>query len=52
MSGKDEWIKAAAQCRACGAVYSAWIFADETIHPIGRKDGCRCGAADFEVVSD
>ncbi|ELZ14751.1 hypothetical protein C477_19704 [Haloterrigena salina JCM 13891] len=47
----DEREKVAAQCRDCGAIYSAWVFADETVQPIGRKDGCRCGTSEFEALS-
>ena len=47
----DGWLKVAASCRECNAVYSAWVFADGTVQPIGRKDGCRCGASAFEVIS-
>ena len=47
----DEREKVAAQCRDCGAVYSAWVLADGTVQPIGRKDGCRCGSSGFEALS-
>ncbi|QRV16234.1 hypothetical protein [Haloterrigena salifodinae] len=50
-STTDEWEKVAARCRDCGAIYSAWVLADETVQPIGRKDGCRCGTAEFEALS-
>ncbi|WP_049925156.1 hypothetical protein [Halopiger goleimassiliensis] len=43
--------KVAGRCRECGAVYSAWILPDDTVHPIGKKGGCRCGAAEFEALS-
>ncbi|MCU4740577.1 hypothetical protein OB955_08490 [Halobacteria archaeon AArc-m2/3/4] len=51
MSKQDERLKAAARCRECGAVYSAWIHPDTTIDIIGRKDGCRCGARAFQDIS-
>ncbi|EMA34601.1 hypothetical protein C445_06755 [Halobiforma lacisalsi AJ5] len=41
----------AGRCRECGAVYSAWILADGTVEPIGKKGGCRCGASNFETLS-
>ncbi|WP_339104627.1 hypothetical protein [Haloterrigena salinisoli] len=47
----DEWEKVAAQCRDCEAVYSAWVLADGTVQPIGRKDGCRCGSSEFDALS-
>lgn len=47
----DEWSKVAARCRECNAVYSAWVLSDDTVQPIGRKDGCRCGAEEFEALS-
>ncbi|AEH38528.1 hypothetical protein Halxa_3923 [Halopiger xanaduensis SH-6] len=47
----DERLKVAARCRECGGIYSAWLFADDTVQPIGRKDGCRCGASAFEAIS-
>ncbi len=37
--------KVAGRCCECGAVYSAWILADNTVQSIGKKDGCRCGGA-------
>ncbi len=51
MSKSDERLKAAARCRECGSVYSAWIHPDSSIHIIGRKDGCRCGATAFQDIS-
>ena len=50
-STTDERVKVAAQCRDCGSVYSAWILRDTTVQPIGRKDGCQCGATEFEALS-
>lgn len=47
----DEREKVAARCRDCGAIYSAWVLADETVQPIGRKDGCQCGTSEFEALS-
>ena len=47
----EKRVKVAARCRQCGAVYSAWILADGTVQPIGRKNGCRCGASQFEAIS-
>ncbi len=47
----DEREKVAARCSDCGAVYSAWILSDGTVHLIGRKDGCRCGCSTFEAIS-
>lgn len=47
----DERPKVAGRCRECGAVYSAWILADGTVEPIGKKGGCRCGASNFETLS-
>ncbi|SIR79590.1 hypothetical protein SAMN05421809_2255 [Natronorubrum daqingense] len=51
MSGDDNRSKIAAKCRACEAVYSAWLLSDDSIHIIGRKDGCRCGSNAFEALS-
>lgn len=51
MSQKENWLKAAASCCECGAVYSAWILPDDSIQLIGRKDGCRCGASAFQAIS-
>ncbi len=51
MSLNDDRPKVAAQCCECGAVYSAWILSDETVQPIGRKDGCRCGGDTFQSIS-
>lgn len=51
MSGNDERLKIAAKCRTCDAVYSAWLLADDSIHIIGRKDGCRCGSSAFDALS-
>jgi hypothetical protein len=48
----DDRIKTAAQCIECDAVYSAWIFPDDAVQPIGRKDGCRCGCSEFEALSE
>ncbi|UHQ95012.1 hypothetical protein J0X25_18855 [Haloterrigena alkaliphila] len=48
----DGRTKVAARCRNCGSVYSAWVFADDTVQPIGRKDGCQCGTAEFEALSN
>ena len=31
--------KAAARCRECHTVYSAWVPPDDSIRLIGRKDG-------------
>ena len=47
----DERMKVAARCRDCGSVYSAWVLPDTTVQPIGRKDGCQCGASEFEALS-
>ncbi|MEY7851602.1 hypothetical protein AB7C87_20655 [Natrarchaeobius sp. A-rgal3] len=47
----DERMKVAARCHECNAVYSAWILSDDTVQPIGRKDGCRCGSSEFEAIS-
>ena len=47
----EQRVKVAAKCRQCGAVYSAWILADDTVQPIGRKNGCQCGASQFEALS-
>ncbi|SEW23446.1 hypothetical protein SAMN05216285_3250 [Natrinema salifodinae] len=49
--GTDERVKVAARCHECGAVYSAWLRSDDIVQLIGRKDGCRCGAAAFEAIS-
>ncbi|ELY57723.1 hypothetical protein [Natronolimnohabitans innermongolicus] len=51
MSVDDDWLKVAARCRECGAVYSAWVRSDDSVQPIGRKDGCRCGATTFQPLS-
>ncbi|TYL39606.1 hypothetical protein CV102_04765 [Natronococcus pandeyae] len=51
MSQNDNWLKAAAKCCECGAVYSAWILPDDSVQLIGRKDGCRCGASAFREIS-
>ncbi|RKD88886.1 hypothetical protein ATJ93_3702 [Halopiger aswanensis] len=47
----DERQKVAGRCCECGAVYSAWVLSDSTVQPIGKKDGCRCGASTFEAIS-
>ncbi len=43
--------KVAGRCCECGAVYSAWVLSNGTVHPIGKKGGCRCGASNFEAIS-
>jgi len=40
------------QCTSCGSAYAAEIWPDGTIQPIGTKDGCECGSAEFQVVAD
>ncbi|OIB56942.1 hypothetical protein BBD46_14380 [Natrialba sp. SSL1] len=47
----NERQKVAGKCCECGAVYSAWILPDDTVQPIGKKGGCRCGASEFETIS-
>lgn len=47
----DERLKVAGACRECGAVYSAWLLPDDTVRPIGRKNGCQCGASEFKALS-
>lgn len=47
----NERQKVAGRCRNCGAVYSAWVLSDNTVQPIGKKNGCRCGASEFEAIS-
>ncbi|MDJ1432438.1 hypothetical protein QNM96_10270 [Halostagnicola sp. A-GB9-2] len=51
MSKVDERTKVAARCCECGAVYSAWVLSDSSIHVIGRKDGCRCGESAFQAIA-
>jgi hypothetical protein len=46
-----ERSKVAARCCECGSVYSAWVFSDNTVQPIGLPKGCACGASDFVSIS-
>lgn len=41
-----------AACEQCGALYAALELDDEKLRPIGRRDGCQCGCADFTAVDD
>jgi hypothetical protein len=47
----DERMKVAARCCECGCIYSAWIHSDDSVRPIGRPNGCKCGGAEFESLS-
>ncbi|ELY59465.1 hypothetical protein C491_06633 [Natronococcus amylolyticus DSM 10524] len=49
--GTERRTKAAARCSECGSVYSAWVFSDNTVQPIGLPRGCDCGASEFEAIS-
>lgn len=51
MAQQDDWPNIAARCRACGAIYSAWMKSKGSIQLIGRKDGCQCGASEFHAIS-
>lgn len=51
-SGTDERRKVAARCSECGAIYPAWVLADDSIRPIGRGNDCRCGVSAFRVLSN
>ncbi|WP_254528381.1 hypothetical protein [Natrinema gelatinilyticum] len=39
-----------AKCISCGSAYAAEKWPDGTIQPIGTRDGCQCGATEFQVV--
>ncbi|AGB35964.1 hypothetical protein Natoc_0083 [Natronococcus occultus SP4] len=49
--GTESRTKVAARCSECGSVYSAWMFSDNTVQPIGLPSGCECGASEFEPIS-
>ncbi|MDG5817786.1 hypothetical protein [Natronococcus sp. A-GB7] len=39
-----------AVCASCESAYAAEVWPDGTIKPIGTKEGCHCGSAEFRVV--
>lgn len=47
----EDRTKVAARCDECGSVYSAWVFPDNTVQPIGLPRGCECGSSEFEAIS-
>ncbi|SER66699.1 hypothetical protein SAMN04489841_4249 [Natrinema salaciae] len=51
MAHKDDVSRVLAACTACGSVYAARQWPDDTIRVIGQ-DGCSCGSTDFELVDD
>ncbi|MFP8958551.1 hypothetical protein ACLI4Y_17710 [Natrialbaceae archaeon A-CW3] len=42
--------KVAATCTSCQAVYAAEAWPDGKVRPIGRREGCRCGETEFDVL--
>ncbi|MDS0475869.1 hypothetical protein [Natrinema sp. 1APR25-10V2] len=51
MDETDADRRTIAACEQCGSLYAALEFADETLRPIGRRDGCQCGCTEFVQVS-
>ncbi|QLG48444.1 hypothetical protein [Natrinema halophilum] len=52
MDDADANRRTIAACEHCGALYAALEFSNETIRPIGRRDGCRCGSTEFSAIED
>lgn len=47
---EQERRKVAAGCVSCGSVYASYQWSDGTILPIGQKEGCECGSAEFQPI--
>ena len=52
MGTEDERSKFAAACTACGKIYAVRTSASGRIIPIGARNGCQCGATEFEPITD
>ncbi|WP_408957790.1 hypothetical protein [Natrinema sp. 74] len=50
MGNTDANRRTIAACEQCGSLYAALEFSDETLRPIGRRDGCQCGCTEFTAV--
>ena len=50
MEGSDANRRTIAACEECGSLYAAIELDDETLRPIGRRDGCQCGSTAFTAV--
>jgi hypothetical protein len=51
MSRRDEKTKAVAICENCGEVVPVRVWPDESIHPIGSREGC-CGESEYSILED
>ncbi len=47
MGESDRAERIAAKCAQCGKIYTAQLWLDGSITPVGKPSGCRCGGTDF-----
>lgn len=47
MGKSDKAKRIAAECSHCGTIYTAQLWSNGEITPIGNPSGCECGGTDF-----
>lgn len=52
MGKSDKAKRIAAKCAQCGKIYTAQLWLDGSITPVGNPAGCRCGGTDFVDLTE